>query len=105
MRYGHYLEQGWPICTGAVEGACRHIVQDRLGKTGARWSLEGAEAVLRLRSLYASGDFDAYWEFHEMCEKQRNHARRYADGIPAIASPASTVRQQTKVRIVKLDRR
>ena len=47
-------------------------------RTGACWSLTGAEAVLRLRALRASGDFDEYWRFHLACEKARNHAARYA---------------------------
>ena len=50
--------------------------------TGARWSLAGAEAVLRLRALRSSGDFDEYWRFHEGHEYERNHAARYADGNP-----------------------
>ncbi len=48
--------------------------------TGSRWSLAGAEAVLRLRALRSSGDFDEYWRFHEQREYERNHASRYADG-------------------------
>ena len=56
--------------------------------TGARWRLAGAEAVLRLRALRASGDFDDYWTFHETREYSRNHARRYAGGtVPPIAEP------------------
>jgi hypothetical protein len=47
--------------------------------TGARWSLAGAEAVLRLRALRSSGDFDEYWRFHEAQEYRRNHQARYAD--------------------------
>ena len=43
------------------------------------WRLVGAEAVLKLRALRASGDFDAYWDFHEAREYERNHAQRYAD--------------------------
>lgn len=54
------------------------FVKDRMDRTGACWSLAGAEAVLRLRALRASGDFDAYWHFHLAREKQRNHAARYA---------------------------
>ena len=105
MRYDEALAQGWPICTGAVEGACRHIVQDRLGKTGARWSLAGAEAVLRLRSLHASEDFDAYWAFHEQQERLRNHVARYADAIPPISRGTSTARGESKLRIVAGSRR
>jgi hypothetical protein len=48
--------------------------------TGARWGLTGAEAVLRLRALRSSGDFDEYWTFHEARENERNHQARYADG-------------------------
>jgi hypothetical protein len=80
LRYHEYLAAGLPIATGVIEGACRHLVKDRMDVTGARWSLAGAEAVLRLRALRASGDFDAYWRFHEQQEYQRNHAAHYADG-------------------------
>jgi len=55
-------------------------VSDRMDLTGARWSLPGAEAVLRLRALRSSSDFDEYWRFHEQREYERNHASRYADG-------------------------
>ncbi len=64
LHYEQYLAVGLPIATGVIEGACRHLVKDRMELTGARWRLAGAEAVLCLRSLRASGDFDAYWEFH-----------------------------------------
>lgn len=80
MRYAEALRDGLPIATGVVEGACRYVVKDRMDRTGARWSLSGAEAVLRLRAIRASGDFDAYWEFHLAQEKIRNHASRYEDG-------------------------
>jgi hypothetical protein len=80
LRYNKYLAAGLPIATGVVEGACRHLVADRMDLTGARWSLAGAEAVLRLRALRSSGYFDDYWRFHEHCEYERNHASRYQDG-------------------------
>jgi hypothetical protein len=50
-----------------------------MDRGGARWTLAGAEAVLRLRALRASGDLDAYWTFHLREELRRNHAKRYAD--------------------------
>ncbi|EGJ28414.1 hypothetical protein LYNGBM3L_74930 [Moorena producens 3L] len=56
LKYHDYLKAGLPIATGVIEGACRHLIKDRMDITGARWSLMGAEAVLRLRSLYVSGD-------------------------------------------------
>ena len=51
LRYDQYLAAGYPIGTGVIEGACRYLVKDRMERTGARWSLDGAEAVLRLRAL------------------------------------------------------
>ena len=80
LHYHEYLAAGFPIATGVIEGACRHLVSDRMDLTGARWSLAGAEAVLRLRALRSSGDFDEYWHFHEQREYERNHASHYADG-------------------------
>jgi hypothetical protein len=70
-RYDTALENGWPIATGAVEGACRHLIADRLDITGARWGLHGAEAVLRLRAVLSNGDFDPYWRYHAAREHQR----------------------------------
>src|SRR5207245_11202516 len=81
---------GLPIATGVIEGACRHVIRDRMEITGARWSLAGAEAILRLRSLRASGDLDDYWQHHEQRELERNHAARYANGkIPTQIGRAS----------------
>ncbi len=74
LDYPTYLAQGLPIATGIIEGACRHLIQDRLGITGARWGLQGAEAMLRLRSLHSSGDWDDYWRFHLKKEAARNYA-------------------------------
>ena len=71
--YATALANGWPIATGIIEGACRHLVKDRMDLTGARWSLDGAEAVLRLRSLRASGDFEKYMAFHHRQERRRNY--------------------------------
>jgi hypothetical protein len=79
LRYDEYLAAGLPIGTGVIEGACRHLVKDRMDITGARWSLGGAEAVLRLRSLHASGDYTEYWAYHEAVDYQCNHRSRYAN--------------------------
>ena len=78
IRYDAFLEAGLPIATGVIEGACRHLVKDRMDVTGARWGLEGAEAVLRLRALKSSGDLDRYWGFHHRRELERNHLNNYA---------------------------
>jgi hypothetical protein len=79
LRYDEALAAGLPIATGVIEGACRHLVDDRLGITGARWGLEGSEAILRLRALRSSGDFEEYWRFHRSRELQRNHLDGYAE--------------------------
>jgi hypothetical protein len=81
MHYREALREGLPIATGVIEGACRYVVKDRMDRTGARWSLTGAEAVLRLRAIRASGDFDDYWKFHLDRDHERNHASRYEDGV------------------------
>jgi hypothetical protein len=73
IHYARFLAQGMPIATGVIEGACRHLVQDRMAITGARWGLEGAEAVLKLRAIRSSGDWTAYWSFHVARERARNH--------------------------------
>jgi hypothetical protein len=73
MNYYAYLARGMPIASGIIEGACRHLIQDRLGITGARWDLPGADAVLKLRALQTSGDWEAYWRFHLNQEAIRNY--------------------------------
>jgi hypothetical protein len=85
MDYPRALANGWPIATGVIEGACRHLVQDRMGITGARWSLDGAQAMLWLRAIYASGDTDTYWTWHIQQEHQRNHLSRYQDNLELAA--------------------
>lgn len=79
MDYAAYLKRGFPIATGVIEGACRHLIKDRMDVTGARWSLDGAESVLKLRSLVSSGDFDDYWTFHRQREYERNHLTKIGD--------------------------
>ena len=77
LDYPTALQSGWPIATGIVEGACRHLVKDRMDITGARWGLAGAEAVLKLRALKANGDLDAYWQYHLNQERHHTHEARY----------------------------
>lgn len=105
LQYEKALAAGVPIATGVIEGACRHLVEDRMNLTGARWSLSGAEAVLRLRALRASGDFDAYWQFHEKQEYERNHASHYAEHhVPETVAPAafsSPPNRRSTLKIVK----
>ncbi len=86
LDYPTALAAGWPIATGVIEGTCRYLVKDRMDITGARWSVEGAEAILKLRALRANGDLDTYWRYHLDHERQRIHETRYADSvIPLVA--------------------
>lgn len=85
LDYPTALARGWPIATGVIEGACRHIVADRLDITGARWGLAGAEAVLKLRALVSNGDFQPYWPWHLDQEHQRIHRSCYKNNTAPTA--------------------
>jgi len=71
MRYDQYLAQGLPIATGSVEGACKNLIKDRMERSGMRWTKSMAEAIIKLRALYLSGDFDSYWVFHIIRDQER----------------------------------
>jgi hypothetical protein len=60
MKYDEYLAAGYPIGSGVVEGACRHLVKDRMEQAGMRWRIVGAQAILSLRALYVNDDWDAF---------------------------------------------
>jgi hypothetical protein len=81
LDYPTALSNGWPIATGIIEGACRHLIKDRMDITGARWGLQGAEAILKLRAIITNGDLDAYWHHHLTHERERVHASNYANGL------------------------
>ena len=73
MRYNEYLALGFPIASGPVEGACKNLIKDRMERSGMRWTPSMAEAIVKLRSLYLSGDFDDYWPFHVAQDQLRLH--------------------------------
>jgi hypothetical protein len=81
LDYPTALHNGWPIATGVIEGACRHLVKDRMDITGARWGLPGAEAILKLRALRSNGDLDTYWRYHLEQERRRVHETRYLNRL------------------------
>ncbi len=74
MRYHEYLRDGLPIASGAVEGACRNLIKDRMERSGMRWTIDTAEALVKLRATYLSADFEEYWRFHVDTEHRRLHA-------------------------------
>jgi len=71
MRYDEYLARGWPIASGPVEGACKNLIKDRMERSGMRWTERMAEAIVQLRAIYLSGDFDRYWQFHIEQDQRR----------------------------------
>lgn len=85
LDYPAALAAGWPVATGVIEGACRHLVKDRMAITGARWGTDGAQAILWLRVIHANRDHDAYWDWHLHQEHQRNHLSRYSTGCALAA--------------------
>jgi len=84
MDYATYLAQGWPIATGVIEGACRHLVKDRCERSGLRWTIDGTEALLHLRCVHENDDWDAYHAFRRRQRHQRLYATPYPDDM---ASP------------------
>ena len=76
MRYDRYLDRGWPISSGVVEGACGHLVKNRMEQSGMRWTKPGAQAILDLRAVRVNDDWDAYQCFRRQCQHQRLYGSR-----------------------------
>lgn len=87
MHYDHYLTNGWPIASGVIEGACRHLVKDRCELSGMRWTKAGAENLLRLRAVVENGDWPAYQRFHQA----QRYQRLYKIPPPAQSLPESQI--------------
>ena len=81
MRYNEYLACGWPIGMGVIDGACGHLVKDRLEQSGMRWTTGGAQAVLDLRAVRLNGHWGTYWPFH----RHQQHQGVYGRFAPAPA--------------------
>jgi hypothetical protein len=75
MQYDKYLEQGYPIGSGVVEGACRHLVKDRMERTGMRWEVQGAQAMLDTRSAYINGEWEELMEYRIQQEQFRMYGQ------------------------------
>jgi len=78
MRYDEYLARGYPIGSGVAEGACRHLVKDRMEQTGMRWTVEGAQAMLHVRALYLNDQWEEYLEHRVEREQARLYGRTAA---------------------------
>jgi len=90
MHYDQYLHNGWPIGSGVVEGACGHLVKDRMEQSGMRWTKQGAQSLLDLRAVRINDDWDAYQRFH----RQRQHQRLYGPCSIALPTPERRVLAQ-----------
>jgi hypothetical protein len=77
MKYDKALAKGWPIATGMIEGACRFVIEDRFGITGARWTPDGAEVILKLRAVVVNGDLDDYMRYYKERYRAEHHLARY----------------------------
>jgi hypothetical protein len=84
MRYHEYLAQGLPIASGAVEGACKNLIKDRMERSGMRWTIEGAEAMVKLRAMYLSDDLEPYWAFHVAKDQRRLHPAGHWRPAPSV---------------------
>lgn len=87
MQYDRYLAHGWPIASGVIEGACRHLVKDRMELAGMRWTQDGAEQLLHLRSVAENRDWDPYHLFR----RRQRHTRLYHVPFPGQGSPEEHV--------------
>ena len=76
MQYDNYLAMGLPIGSGIIEGTCKNLINDRMERSGMRWSPEGAEAILKLRSLHLTGLWNDFWTFRTQREKKAIHSRQ-----------------------------
>lgn len=95
MDYATYLQQGWPIASGVIEGACRHFVKDRLELSGMRWSIDGAENLLHLRAVAENDDWDDYHRFRKQQRQQRLYQSDWPEEV-LLPSLPNLVRRSAK---------
>jgi hypothetical protein len=76
MRYDEYLRAGYPIASGVIEGACRHLVKDRMERAGMHWTPEGAQAMLDLRSVWIAGQWEAFQRDRIERDRERLYPHR-----------------------------
>ncbi len=88
MRYDEYLAKGYPIASGVIEGACRHLVKDRMERAGMHWTPTGAQAMLDVRSTYVNGDWEEYQAYRIHRETQRLYPHRHLVEGPQLCMPA-----------------
>ena len=98
MKYDEYLAAGYPIGSGVVGGACRHLVKDRMERTGMRWLPSGRQAMLDLRATYLNGEWNAFWNFHVTQENERLYGKYGRLGeVNPVVTPFSRRRRSSSV--------
>jgi hypothetical protein len=101
MHYQDYLAKGWPIASGVIEGACRHLVKDRCELSGMRWTRDGAESLLHLRAVAENND----WEEYHQHRKEQRHLRLYGRPFSDRNGPEQqTLSQLDSDKIIGFDR-
>ncbi|MCI0657930.1 MAG: ISKra4 family transposase [Acidobacteria bacterium] len=88
MRYKRYRRMGLPIGTGAVEGTCRYLVKDRMERSGMRWTVEGAQAILTLRGAYVSEHWKAFWAWYRAHEARKLYGKAAVVKTPMVGVAA-----------------
>lgn len=104
MDYATYLEKGWPIASGVVEGACRHFVKDRMELSGMRWTQSGAENLLRLRAVAENGDWDEYHRFRKQRRQQRLYQCDWPSAPPLAFDGARQQASSPPIPVVQPDK-
>ena len=78
MRYDEYLRRGYPIASGVIEGACRHLVKGRMERSGMRWTLEGARSMLNVRAAFQSSHWRTFLNQNMTQQLKLTHPNRHA---------------------------
>ena len=84
MNHDDYISKGYPIGSGVIEGTCRSFIKDRMELSGMRWTKEGAESMLELRSVKVNGCWNRYWDYFiaekkkELYQKNNNFSEKAA---------------------------
>jgi hypothetical protein len=85
MRYDEYLQKGYPIASGVIEGACRHLVKDRLERTGMSWTRPGAQAMLHLRAIWTCDQWDEFDKYR--IDRETARLDPYRESLTALEWP------------------
>ena len=86
MKYDEYLAAGYPIGSGVVEGACRHLVKDRMEQASMRWRIAGAQAILSLRAIYVNDDWETFHADRIQAEQRKLYPYKKHLAYPKLRS-------------------